>query len=271
MSKQLLFYENATPVSSKRHREWSVKSGRNYGFAKTTNSVPLMAIEFPNAAIEYPIVFASSGDNIFPVAILGMQDKNNLFIDDEGTWKAKYIPAFVRRYPFVFSATDDGKTLMLCIDESFSGCNEEGIGERLFDAEGERTQYLKTILGFVEEYQAHFQRTQVFCNKLKELDLFEPMQAQFSLNTGQQLSLTGFMGINKAKLNALPGDKLEELAKTRELEMAYTHLQSLNNFTAMAERGAGQQAASETEEAEAEPPIVGDAKEAGVPEDATIN
>jgi hypothetical protein len=230
-----------------------------------------MAVEFPSAAVEYPVVFASAGDHVFPVAILGMQDKDNLFIDDEGNWKAKYIPAFVRRYPFVFSASDDGKTLMLCIDEKFSGCNEEGVGERLFDAEGERTQYLKNILAFVEEYQAHFQRTQVFCNKLKELDLFEPMQAQFSLNTGKQMSLTGFMGINRAKLNALPGDKLEELAKTRELEMAYIHLQSMNNFSAMAELGSGRQAAPEVEAEMAEQPIVGGEQEAGVPEDATIN
>lgn len=233
MSKQLLFYTNAVPVSSSRHRDWSVKVGNNYEYAKLTNSVPLMAIEFPNAAQEYPIVFAKADDAILPVAILGVADERNMFVDDEGHWKAKYIPAFVRRYPFVFSTTDDGETLMLCIDESFSGFNQEGLGERLFDAEGERTQYLSGVLSFVEEYQAHFKRTQAFANRLKELDLFEPMQAKVSLDTGKQMSLTGFLGINRAKLNALSGDTLSELAKSGELEMIYIHLQSMKNFSMM--------------------------------------
>lgn len=233
VSKQLLFYTNAVPVSSTKHRDWSVKIGKNYEYAKLTNSVPLMAVEFPNAAQEYPIVFAQAGSDVLPVAILGVSDERNMFVDDEGNWKAKYIPAFVRRYPFVFSTTDDGGTLMLCIDESFTGFNQEGVGERLFDAEGQRTQYLNGVLSFVEEYQAHFKRTQVFANKLKELDLFEPMQAKVALDTGQQMSLTGFLGINRAKLNALPGDTLSELAQSGELEMIYIHLQSMKNFSLM--------------------------------------
>ncbi|WP_286238535.1 SapC family protein [Neptuniibacter halophilus] len=233
MSKQLLFYTNAVPVSSSKHRDWSVKVGSNYEYARSTNSVPLMAVEFPNAAQEYPVVFAQTDDAVLPVAILGVSDERNMFVDEEGHWKAKYIPAFVRRYPFVFSTTDDGSTLMLCIDESFEGFNQEGVGERLFDAEGERTQYLKSVLSFVEEYQAHFKRTQAFTKRLKELDLFEPMQAKVALETGKQMSLTGFLGINRGKLNTLPGDTLSELAKSGELEMIYIHLQSMKNFSVM--------------------------------------
>ena len=252
MSKQLLFYEKAVPVSFQRHAGWSVKSGANYAFAKSTNSVPLTALEFSNAAQEYAIVFAGSGDAIIPVVILGVMDNQNLYVDDAGKWNAKYVPAFVRRYPFVFSTSDDGTTFTLCMDEDFPGCNRDGVGERLFDAEGERTQYLRTVLNFLSEYQAHFKRTQLFCGKLKDLGLLEPMQAQFTLPSGRKSSLTGFLAINRDKLRALPGDTLAELSKTGELELMYTHLQSMRNFSEMLKLVTAASEGSETSAAAAD-------------------
>ena len=131
---------------------------------------------------------------------------------------------------------DDGSTFTLCIDEDFAGCNQDGRGERLFDVDGEQTQYLGGVLAFLKDSQAHFMRTQAFCKKLKELDLLEPMRAQFTLKSGQQFGLEGFLALSREKLKALPGDKLAELARTDELELMYLHLHSMRNFSAMIER-----------------------------------
>src|SRR5690606_37811599 len=114
----------------------------------------------------------------------------------DGDWQARYIPAFIRRYPFVFSSADDGKSFTLCIDTEFAGCNQEDRGERLFDADGQQTQYLKNVLEFLKEYQAHYQRTMAFARKLKELDLLEPMTAKFTTQAGDSGNLTGFMAVN---------------------------------------------------------------------------
>ena len=236
MSKQLLFYQKVVPVSKEQHGEMSVKVTGDYSFAKESNSVPLMAVEFPAAAAEYAIVFAGTEETVMPVAILGAKAEENNYVTIDGKWDAKYIPAFVRRYPFVFSKSEDGSQFFLCLDEKYPGCNEEGRGERLFDKDGERTQYLGGVVDFVKEYQVQFNRTQAFCSKLKELELLEPMHAQFGLPSGEKLALTGFMAINRDKLKALPGDKLAELAKTDELELMYMHLQSMKNFSAMVER-----------------------------------
>ena len=92
------------------------------------------------------------------------------------------------------------------------------------------------MLKFLQEYQAQFNRTREFCRKVKELDLLEPMQAQIDTAAGGKLSLRGFFAVNRAKLRALPGDKLAELAKTDELELLYAHLQSMRNFNALRER-----------------------------------
>ena len=238
MTKQLLIYEQVVPVSKERHLNWSVKSGADYSFARSINSLPLMAVEFPNAAAEYTIIFTGNQEDgaIMPAIILGMRNDENLYLTETGEWKAKYIPAFVRRYPFVFSSNNEGATFTLCIDESFAGCNQEGRGERLFDSQGEPTQYLKNTLEFLKEYQAHFQLTQAFCKKLNDLELFEPMQANITLKTGEQMSLSGFLAISREKLKQLSDEQLINLARTDELELIYLHLHSMRNFSRMAER-----------------------------------
>jgi len=233
MATQLLIYEHAEPINKKKHSDWSVKTGNNYVFAKNINSVPLTAIEFPNAAAEYSIIFAGNEDEVMPAVILGVRDQENLYLSDDGHWNSKYIPAFLRRYPFVFSGSNDAKQFTLCIDEEFSGCNQDGQGERLFDTDGEQTQYLKSVLNFSSEYQGQFNRTQVFCKKLKELDLLEPMQAQITLPSGEKMNLGGFQAVNREKLKALTSEQLGELAKTDELELIYLHLHSMRNFNAM--------------------------------------
>lgn len=239
MAKQLLIYEQVEHVNSKRHKDLSVKLGEHYEFARTINSIPLIAAEFPSAAAEYPIVFAGTPDGVIPAVILGLREDENFYINDKGAWTAKYIPAFLHRYPFIFSSTDDGKTFTLCIDEGFSGCNREGRGERLFDADGEQTQYLKGVLEFLKGYQAHYQRTEAFCRKLIELELLEPMSAQFTTPRGERVNLTGFMAINREKLKGLGGDQLKALAATDELELIYVHIQSMRNFNLMLERATG--------------------------------
>ncbi|MCH9049141.1 MAG: SapC family protein [Proteobacteria bacterium] len=239
MAKQLLIYNQVEPINSNKHRNLSVKVGDDYEFARSINSVPIIAAEFPNAAAEYPIVFTDTVDNVIPVVILGLREKENLYIDDQGKWTAKYVPAFIRRYPFVFSISDNDESFTLCIDEEFSGCNEEGRGERLFDDDGQQMQYLENVLEFLKGYQAHFQRTEIFCKKLKELDLLEPMSAQFTTPKGEKVNLTGFKVIDRNKLKKLSGDQFMELAKTDELELTYVHIQSMRNFNLMIEQAMG--------------------------------
>jgi len=236
MTTQLLIYETVVPLSFARHRDSSVEIGGNYSFSGKVNSVPLMAVEFPQAAADYAIVFAGTQGNIMPVVILGLRGNENLYLSKDATWEAKYIPAFVRRYPFVFSTSPDEQRFVLCIDEEFAGFNREGRGQRLFGDDGKPSPYVEQILKFLQEYQAQFRLTQSFCKKVQELDLLEPMQAQVELGSGERFLLGGFMAVNRTKLKAVSADKLAELAKSDELELIYLHLQSIRNFTALKDR-----------------------------------
>lgn len=238
MATQLLFYKNAVPVNPARHANTSVKSGGSFAFAAHVNSVPLVAAEFAEAAVQFPIVFAGEGEAIMPTAILGIEGEKNAFVDTEGKWTGRYIPSFIRRYPFVFSQeTEDGR-LILCVDEEFEGVNTEGRGERLFDSDGQRTQYLQNVLGFLQDYQARFNRTRLYTQRLVELDLLRPMQAQFTLPGGERRSLTGFRTVDRDRLSALDEDTVMSMFRTEELECTYLHLASVKHFASIAERSA---------------------------------
>lgn len=238
MAKQLMIYEQVVPVSSQQHRELSVEAGVPYEFARELRAVPLVAQEIPFCSLEYTVVFAPSGKDgeVIPFVVLGVQENENLYVSKEGDWTAKYIPAFIRRYPFVFAANEDRTKFTLCIDETWQGCNKEGRGEKLFDDEGNKTPFIDRLLKFNEEYQKNSMLTEVFCKKLQELDLLDTREASITLQGGEQVKLSGFMVVNREKLTKLPPEALSEMAKNGALELTYAHLLSMNNLGMVASR-----------------------------------
>lgn len=242
MTKQLLYYERAVPLSLERHRNWSLEARKNYKYADQSNSVPITAAEFPAAAQDFAIVFTGSGDQVYPAVVLGLKPDENLFTDAEGKWSANYIPAFVRRYPFVFSKSSDDSKFILCIDEAYEGWNQASNGQPLFASNDEQSEFLGRMMRFVTEYQRLSDLTQAFCQQLQDLKLLEPMKARFKLPSGENAELQGFMAIDREKLQALSGEQLVELSKRNALELIYAHLLSLRNLRVMLARVKGEEA-----------------------------
>jgi hypothetical protein len=196
-------------------------------------------VEIQRAAAEFAIVFAQLGADILPAAVLGVRDEQNLYLTEGAQWRARYVPAFVRRYPFVFAASEDQQTLTLCIDETCAGFNREGRGQRLFGEDGKPSSFVEHVLKFLQEYQTHFERTRRFCMQLKDLNVLEPMQATVTTPTGTTEALGGFLGVARERLRELSGETLSTLARTDELELIYLHLHSLRNFNEVKDRFVG--------------------------------
>lgn len=232
---QMLIYERAQPLGVSLHGDVSVKPVSDYRFSADLNSVPVVAAEFSAAAQDMAVVFAGIEEDILPAVLLGVGEGGNLFLDDKGRWSGRYIPAFLRRYPFVFAQNEEGDQLSLCIDEACEALNTEGKGERLFDSDGARTNYLNQMLEFAAQYQAQFLRTRVFCQRLKALNLLEP--AALSVRDADPAKgLTGFFRINRERLKAIPSETLAEMFDTDELELCFIHLQSLSNVEGLSRR-----------------------------------
>ena len=236
MTAQQLIYETVVPLSSARHGKCSLEKGADFSFARSVNSVPLLAVEFAEAQSEYAIVFAGDANSTMPAVILGSRDEENLYLDAQNAWQAAYVPAFLRRYPFVFSRSDDGKAFSVCVDETFHGLNYQGRGNALFEADGKPSAFTQNVLKFLENYRIQFLRTQAFCSKLRALDLLHPMEVEFARPAGGKSALAGFLCVDRSKLKALSAKAVQELIKNDGLELIYLHLASLRNFTALRNR-----------------------------------
>ena len=249
----LLFYDNPVALNKVTHKDTRIKPMvNNFGFAAKTNSVILAGVEFTEAAKEYPIVFTSSGESVIPVALLGLRNAENLFVAEDGSWDAKYIPAFVRRYPFVLAETGDEGQRVVCIDEDFSGFSSDE-GEPLFEND-EATPILQQALDFLDEYQKQYMRTETFVQRLKDNDLLMSLNAKIDMADGAQFALSGLLAVDEKKLLQLADDKALEFFKSGELAWVYCHLMSLGSMGRMVERISRLTEAEGDSESEAEEP-----------------
>jgi hypothetical protein len=236
MATQLMFYESAVPMSVARHGRHSVQAGADYSFARGINSIPVVAAEFAAAARDHSIVFAGPDDAPMPFLVLGLQRGQNLYVGADGRWNAHYVPAFARRYPFVFAMEPDGERAVLCVDESFPGLNTEGRGQRLFGDDGKPSEYTSNMMKFLQDYQSQVALTRRFGQRLAELKLLDPMQAQLTGAGGERAQVTGFKVVSRERLKQLDGAVLSELARSDGLELLFLHLQSLGNFNELRDR-----------------------------------
>jgi hypothetical protein len=236
MTKQLLIYGNVVPLTRRDHGDLSYKSDGKFDFAREVNAAPLLPAEFAAAAAEFPIVFADSAGVPLPLVLLGAGASENLFVDAEGAWSARYQPAFIRRWPFVFSTGADASQYTLCIDDTAPGFNREGRGERLFDADGAPTVYTNQMLGFLREYQVQHELSRRLGEQLKQLDLLHAVEARIQLADLPSRTLTGFQVVNREKLRSLGAETVNELFRSEALELVHLHLFSLRNLDRLREK-----------------------------------
>lgn len=226
-----LFYRTPIPLNSETHRKLKIKpSDEGLKFSGKTNSVLLAGVEFAEACKHFPIVFAKVAEQrVLPVALLGIRDEENLFVDAGGQWKSDYVPAYIRRYPFVLANADASGQLTVCFDEAYPGFGaDEGIP--LFHEKGEPTDYLKGVLGFLQDYQAQLGRTDTFLKALRDCDLLVDAAANVELPGGERISIAGLMMVDERKLQALPEAQVLKLFRSGDLAWIHCHLVSISNF-----------------------------------------
>ncbi|MEO5339937.1 MAG: SapC family protein [Magnetococcus sp. MYC-9] len=233
--KQLLFYEKPVALNREQHRAWRMDPACfTLSFARHTNSVIVTGAEFIHLAKEYPVVFARTGERITPLALLGLRNDENLFVDTTGQWDARYVPAFVRRYPFVLADEGSGR-LTVCIDEGFAGFNT-ATGTPLFDEVGEQSPLLGKAIDFLKEFQGQHQRTELFVNRLQEMELLSEWTAQVEVANMGKIAMAGLQVVDEKKLLGLDQERTLTLFRSGELGWVYAHLLSLSNLGRLAER-----------------------------------
>jgi hypothetical protein len=223
-----IFYRQPRALEPGRYGGKSLREVTRYEFARATNSVALNAAEFAPAMASYPIVFTARAP-LAALAVLGLRDRENLFIEADGSWRADcYIPAYVRRYPFIFMRSPKGDQFILCVDDR-SELIIEGESQPFF-VDGQPAKVIERALAFCGEYQTGFVVTQDFVAALEKNDLLARTQIQFADAGGAVTTLGGFRVVDEAKLNALPDGVFLDWRRRGWLGLIYRHLASLANW-----------------------------------------
>lgn len=231
-----LFYNSLVPLSSQVHGDFGLKNREDMAFTAGTHAIPVTVDEFPVAQRHYPIVFGL-GENPAPLALVGLQEGKNLYVGDDNMWEAnQYVPAFVRRHPFMLARLQpNSEELSLCFDES-SGLVAADGEQKLFDGTAP-SELTKNILGFCEQFEQAVMRTRAFMDELAKLDLL--MDGEVTINReglAEPAVYRGFRMVSEEKLQGLRGDQARKLVQSGLLGLIYAHLFSLSLISPLFER-----------------------------------
>ncbi len=224
-----LFYQELEPLSSVTHGDWRARKVEAAPFLAGAHAVPLTVEEFALAQRYYPIVF-SVGDNPVPLALMGLNEGVNVFVGEDGKLTSDvYVPAYVRRYPFMLARLrPDAEELSLCFDSSSDVIGKFDEGEPLFE-DGKPAAATQEVLGFCEQFEQAGQRTAAFMKELADHKLLIDGEVSIQPEGSEQpFVYRGFQMVSEDKLRELRGDVARKLIQSGLLALVYGHLFSLS-------------------------------------------
>jgi hypothetical protein len=229
-------YGDLLPLDREAHKNLKLDTTKSVvSRVANQNSVFLAAVEFADACKEYPIVFVRAGNGgadgkaaVAPLAVLGLRPGSNLFVEGD-KWNGTYVPAYVRRYPFVMARVEEGSNNMaVCFDTSWDAFNET-TGEALFK-DGQPTEFVLNAKSFLENFEQEAERTRLICELLVDLDLLQDMRFEATLPNGEQIDVEGFLALDEKKYAELPDDKVLQLHRNGLIAMIEMHRLSLTHM-----------------------------------------
>lgn len=231
--EQPLFYKDPQLLSAERHKHAGIKSDANFAFARETNSVPLGANELFAAQFDFPVVFTETNPAL-PVAVLGIGGSRNSFVDSAGVWRANtYIPAYIRRYPFILATGIAPGQLHVAIDEAAPAFDPKG-GRRLFEDDGNPTAFARQVIEFCRAFQAQFDIANAFGQALETAGLLMPKRVNIQMPDGKRMSLERFRVVDEGRFDALPDATFLAWRRRGWLGLVYAHLLSMRRWQGFA-------------------------------------
>jgi hypothetical protein len=224
-----LFYQDLTPLNVREHATRIARSVDKAKWAAEQHAIPLTIDEFLLCQRNFPIVFSDS-DKPVPLGLMGLNQGVNVFFDETGDLREPaYVPAYIRRYPFLLARlTPDAEQLSLCFDPSSGLLAEEGDGNALFEGD-QPSAHTKAVLDFCDQFEQAGMRTQQFVDEILKLDLL--MDGEVAIQRADETNpylYRGFKMVNQEKLRDLRGDQLRTLNQNGILPLIYAHLFSLD-------------------------------------------
>lgn len=223
-------YKKLEVLNKIQHKNKGVAEVTDFLYSKNLINAPIALSEFFEACKNYPIFFAKDKDNKwFSTALLGYKEGENLFVDKKGKWKElHYIPAFLRSYPFILVNQENKKEMVVAIDAEY--LNEKESSKKLFDENGNNSEFLNGVLGFLNQFYSDTMATSEFIKQLEEWELLEEKVANVVNSKNEKYSLNGFFVVNEEKLKHLSKKKKDDICAKNAYALITAHLISLSNI-----------------------------------------
>lgn len=238
VSGKMFLFGRPELLTPEQHGGLAVKrSDRPFDFTANVRALPLTVSEIPAAARDYPVIFASA-ENPLPMAVVGIIDDNNLFITESGQWEEhRYVPGYVRRYPFGAAYETGSDRYAIVIDADYSGF--DAGGEVSLFENGEASQFTKDAVEFTRKYEQDRQMTQRFVEELKKIDVLNGQTAQYTpQNSQEQVAFAQYIGVDEGKLKELPDADILGLRSNGLLPVLYAQLMSMGHWRTLVTRRA---------------------------------
>ena len=231
---------NNALLNNVEHQDIRIITGHSAELGDDRMYALTFPFEFRNVQAYYPIMFHQDAKGeLYPIALFGFQQNENLFLDELG-WNAPYIPAMIRREPFLIGyqgskiQDDEDKPRVLSIDLDHPRVSKEE-GELLFQPLGGRTPFLEQMANLMEDIYTGYLHNRIFMDALKEHDLLEAVTLDITLKDGSENQLLGFHTINEDKVQQLPGDVLQQFSENHMLMPLFMVLASMTNLRTLIE------------------------------------
>lgn len=230
-------YKNVEPINSTTHLKSGIKEIQGFIYAKDLIHAPITIAEFYESCKDYPIVFAKDSHEAWnALALIGYQSEN-IFIDEKGTWeKNRYIPAFIRRYPFIFIAQPNSEELTFAFDAVCEDKKCQNTERAFFAEDGKASPYLEGMMRFLTQFQNDAKATTEFIQQLDDWGLLEARMATIVDASGEKFTLNGFYVLNEEKLRHLSKKRKDEINAKNVIPLITAHLISLSNIQRMGNR-----------------------------------
>lgn len=222
------------------HPDLRVRTGFGPEMGDDIMACPVFPHEFRNLQPYYPIVFSKDGASggFRPLALFGLEERENLFLEEPGKWGADYVPLAIRMKPFLIGFSGDdvgGKQMEVHIDTEHPRVNETE-GERLFLEHGGHAPLLQEAAKTLAEVHQGEQTIASFTAMLEELDLIEPFTLDVELKDGSQGRLAGYYVIAEENLYALGAEALGRLQAAGFLQPVFMAVAALSQLRNLVDR-----------------------------------
>ncbi|RDV26810.1 hypothetical protein DXV75_07430 [Alteromonas aestuariivivens] len=228
--------ETLSPLT---HRTMGVRTEYYPQLGYNAGAVMVLPNELNQIQKDYPIVFRKHHEThrLFPVALLGFEEQENLFIDEYGKWDAPYIPMVMRKGPFLigFRANDSTCKPVVLIDKDDPRVLRDGA-TRLFIGSGRPSEYLEEISELLVNVHLGAEMLAPMMTAFEQSGLLEPLQFEIEFIDGRQIVFSGAFTISEARLRLLSPAVLEELARHDYLSKAVCVANSTSNLSKLVDR-----------------------------------